>query len=180
MLLILYPEILSLVISVCIERYENWCIHSLKCYFSTTKWDRNTICVMFHSLNFLKLVHVHYAHLLPEYTFNNDVEESDLPSELLLIIFELTKFDEHWISRYKSHENVASITSLGIVQKPAWLHQCSLSSAPTFQHVLHRLIDFKHVSDSCYCYPCWWWCIKFNPPTSLNFNNILHFPVTLQ
>ena len=34
-------------------------------------------------------------------------------------IFELAKFDEHWISRYQSHENIASVTSLGIVQKPA-------------------------------------------------------------
>ena len=55
----------------------------------------------------------------------------------------------------------------------------SLSCTPTFQHILHRSIDFKLVSNSCYCYP-WWWCTKFNPPTSLNFKNILHFPVTLQ
>ena len=29
-------------------------------------------------------------------------------------------------------------------------------------------------------YPCWSWYIKLNPPTSLNFNNILHFPIPLQ
>ena len=56
----------------------------------------------------------------------------------------------------------------------------SLSSAPTFQHILPRSIDFKLVSDSCHCYPSWWWCIKFNPPTSSNFKNILLFPITLQ
>ena len=33
--------------------------------------------------------------------------------------------DEHWISLQQTHENIASITSLGIVQKPAWLHQHS-------------------------------------------------------
>ena len=32
----------------------------------------------------------------------------------------------------------------------------SLSSVPTFQHILHRSIDFKLVSDYCYCYSCWW------------------------
>ena len=65
------------------------------------------------------------------------------------------------------------------------LHDCistlvisGTSSAPTFQHILHRSIDFELVSDSCYCYPCWW-CIKLNPPTSLNFN-IIHFPIKLQ
>ena len=73
---------------------------------------------------------------------------------------------------------------LGIVQKPACLHQHSHYRwnfsffALTFQHILHRSIIFKLVSDSCYCYP-WWWCTKFYPPTSLNFN-IFHFPITLQ
>ena len=95
------------------------------------------------------------------------------------IIFEVGKFYAHWISRYQSHDNIASRTSLGIVQN---LHDCistlvisgtSLSSAPNFRHILHRSI-----SDSCYCCPCWWWCIKFNPSTSLNFN-ILHFHITL-
>ena len=47
----------------------------------------------------------------------------------------------------------------------------SLSYTPTFQHILHLFINFKLVSDSSYCYLCWWWCIIFNPPTSLNFNN---------
>ena len=37
-------------------------------------------------------------------------------SECKAFIFELAKFDEHWISRYQSYENVASMTSLGIVQ----------------------------------------------------------------
>ena len=36
-----------------------------------------------------------------------------------------SKFDEHWISRYQSRENIASMTSLGIVQEPALLHQHS-------------------------------------------------------
>ena len=54
-----------------------------------------------------------------------------------------------------------------------------LSSAPTFQHILHLSIDFKLVSDSCYCYP-WWWYTKLNPPMSLNFNNILNYPISFQ
>ena len=37
-------------------------------------------------------------------------------------IFERAKFIEHWISRYLSHENIAWMTSLGIVQKPGWLY----------------------------------------------------------
>ena len=36
-----------------------------------------------------------------------------------------SKFDEDWIFRYQSHENIVSVTSLGIVQKPTWLHQHS-------------------------------------------------------
>ena len=87
-------------------------------------------------------------------------------SECKASTFEYTKFDEHWISRYQSHEDIASMTSLGIVQKPAWLHmhsryQWNFSfSAPTFQYMLHRSIDFKLISDSSYCYSCWWWCTK--------------------
>ena len=93
---------------------------------------------MFYSLNFLKPVHVQNVHLLPQHTPNNDVELRDIPSGLLLMaislqagsiwsltsIFELAKFDEHWSSRYQSYEKIA-LTTLGIVQKPAWLHQHS-------------------------------------------------------
>ena len=53
------------------------------------------------------------------------------------------------------------------------ISRISLSFVPTFQHILHRSIDFKLVFDYCYCYPCWSWCTKFNSPMSLNFN-ILH------
>ena len=42
------------------------------------------MCVVFYSLNFLKPVHVQNVHLLPQYTPNNDVEESDTLSGLLL------------------------------------------------------------------------------------------------
>ena len=58
------------------ESVSNWCIHSLKCYFSATKWDRNTICVVLYSLIFLKPVHVQNI-LLPQYTPNNDAEQSN-------------------------------------------------------------------------------------------------------
>ena len=40
-------------------------------------------------------------------------------SECTVSIFELAKFNEHWTSRYQSQENIASMTTLGIVQKPA-------------------------------------------------------------
>ena len=40
-------------------------------------------------------------------------------SECKASIFELAKFDGHWISRYQTHENIALMTSPGIVQKPA-------------------------------------------------------------
>ena len=35
------------------------------------------------------------------------------------------KLEEYWISRHQSHDNIASMTSLRIVQTPAWLHQQS-------------------------------------------------------
>ena len=80
--------------------------------------------VLFYSLNFVKPVHVH---LMPQYT-PDDVEHSAIPSGLLLMeyhLMECSKFNERWISRYQSHNNNASMTSLGIVQKPAWLHHHS-------------------------------------------------------
>ena len=40
---------------VIIQSVSNWCTHSLKRYFSATKWDRNTISVEFYSLNSLKM-----------------------------------------------------------------------------------------------------------------------------
>ena len=52
--------------------------------------------------------------LLTHYTPNNDFKFGQV-SECKDSIFELTKFYEHWISRYQSHENIASMTSLGIV-----------------------------------------------------------------
>ena len=93
-----------------------------------------------------------------------------------------SKFDEHWISQCQSHENIASMTSLGIVQKAAWLHQHSRYQRnfsffrTTFQHILHRSVDFKLVSDSCYCYPCWWWCTKSNPPNVVELQQ--HSPLS--
>ena len=66
-----------------IQGVSNSCIHSFKRYFSAMKWDRNTICVVFYSLNFLKPVHVQNVHLLPEYSPNNDVKQSGIQSGLL-------------------------------------------------------------------------------------------------
>ena len=83
-------------------------------------------------------------------------------SECKAFIFWLAKFDEHWIFRYQSHENIASMTSLGLVQKPARLHQHSgyqwnfsffFTDLSTHLAAFHRL---KPISDSCYCYPCLW------------------------
>ena len=105
-----------------VQNVSNLCIYFLKCYFTTTKWDRNTICVVFYSLNFLKPVRVHNVHLLQQYNPKSDVERGQF-SECKISIFELAKFDEHRIPRYQSHEIFNPMTSLGIVQKPAWLHQ---------------------------------------------------------
>ena len=117
-------------IHACMQSVSNWWICYLKRYFSETIWDRNTICVVFYSLTFLTSVHVTNVHLLPQYTPDNDVEQSDISSGLLLTeyhsLMACSKFDEHWISRYQSRENIASMTYLGIVQKSAWLHQPSL------------------------------------------------------
>ena len=55
----------------------------------------------------------------------------------------------------------------------------SLSSAPTFQHILHRSVDFKLVSDSCYCYPLW--CTKLTLQrrlTSTTFSTFNNTSVT--
>ena len=43
----------------------------------------NLCCVIFLKLPLL--VHVQYVHLLSQYTPNNDVEQSDIPSGLLLM-----------------------------------------------------------------------------------------------
>ena len=157
----------------------------MKRYFSATKWDRNTICVLFYSLSFHKPEHVQNVHLLPQYTPNNDIEQSDILSGLLLMEY-------HWWY-------IQNVMNFGFLDTnlmrtlPQWLlwgscknlHDCisilfisgtSLSSALTFDHMLHRSINFKLVSNSFHCYSCWWWCTKFNPPTSLNFQQ--HFPLS--
>ena len=76
---------LPLGLSNDIQNVSNWCIYSLKRYFSPTKWDRNTICIVFSCLNFLKPVHVQNAHILPQYTPNNDVEQGEILPGLLLM-----------------------------------------------------------------------------------------------
>ena len=71
----------------------------------------------------------------------------------ILSIFELAKFDGHWISRYQSHKNIASMTSLGIVQKPPstlLLLVELLSSTPTFQHICTVPSTSNFVSDYCF------------------------------
>ena len=153
------------------------------------KWDRNTTCVVL----FLKLpearVHVQNVLILPQYTPNNDYEQSDIQSGLLLM--------EYYWWHVQSSMNTGFLHTSLTRTLPQWLpwesyknlHDCistlfisgtSLFSALTFQHILYRSIDSKLVSDSCYCYAYWWWCTKFNSPTSLNFKNILHYPIILQ
>ena len=145
---------------------------------------------MFYSLDFLRLVLRTSSKCPPSATVHSERRRLTERYTVWIVangirFFYLAKLDEHWISRYQPHENIASMIYLGIVQKN--LHDCisnlvtsgtSLSSVLTFQHILLRSIDFKFVSDYCYCYPCSWWCIKFSPPTSLKFKNILHFPIT--
>ena len=133
-----------------IQSVSNWCIHSLKRYFSATKWDSNTFYVVFYSLNFLKSVHFQNAHLLPQYAPNNDAEQSDIPSGLLLMGY-------HWwhIQNSMNTRFLDITVTRTLLQWLLWgscenLHDCvsslviseiSLSSAPTFQHILHRSID---------------------------------------
>ena len=67
------------------------CVNFMYTLFETlflSKEMRQTQFV-FYSLNFLKPVHVQIVHLLPQYTLNNDVEQSDIPSALLLMEY-------HW------------------------------------------------------------------------------------
>ena len=59
-----------------------------------------------------------------------------------------SKFDEHWISRYQSHEDIASMISLGIVQKPARLRQHSrnsVTSISSFNDLLTHLAPFHRL-----------------------------------
>ena len=75
----------------------------------------NLCCVLF-----LQPLHVQNVHLLPRYTPNNDIEQSDMPSGFLLngiLLMACSKLVEHWISPYQSHENIASMSSFGIVKK---------------------------------------------------------------
>ena len=110
-----------------LQSLSNWCIHSLKRYFSAVKWDRNTICVVFNSLNFLKPVRVQNVHLLSQYTSNNNAEQSDIPSRLLLMEY-------HWWHVQNSVNTGFLGTNLTRTlpqcllwgsAKPVWLHQHS-------------------------------------------------------
>ena len=154
-------------------------------FISQQRNETKIQCIVFYSLNFLKLVHVQNVQLLPLYTPNSDVEQSDIPSGLLLKEY------------HRRHVQISMNTGLldtnltrtlpqwlllGIVQKPAWLHQhsryqwnfsffrtdLSIHLAPF--HRLQTCLGFLLVVA---------YGTKFNPPTSLNFNNILHFPITL-
>ena len=121
-----------------------------KPYFSATKWDKhNLCCVLFFKIPSAPTC----SKCSPSATVHSQQWCWTERHTVWIVANEISlmpcsKFDEHWISQYKSHENIASLTSLGIVQKPAWLHQHSryqwnLSfSAPTFQHVFHRCIVF--------------------------------------
>ena len=92
----------------------------MKRNFSATKWNINTICLVFY----LKLVHVQNVHLLPQYTPNNDVEQSDILSGLLLIKYHFWSRKIRWTLDF----SIPTIREhclndfFGIVQKPAWLH----------------------------------------------------------
>ena len=55
-----------------------------------------TICAVFYSLNFIRPVQ--NVHLLPQYTPNYDVEQSDIPSGLLLMEYRDGMF--HLISQF--------------------------------------------------------------------------------
>ena len=103
----------------------------------------NTICVVLYSLNFLKPIHVQNVHLLPQYTANNDVEHSDIPSGLLLIEynfwarkgkirwtldFSIPISREHCLNDFFGDRAKTYISTLVI-------SITSLSSAPTFQHI---------------------------------------------
>ena len=132
--------------------------------------------------------HVQNVHLLPQYTTNNDVEQSDTLSGLLLMEYHCWHVQNSMNTGFLCTNLLRTLPQLllwGLCKK---LHDCistlaisvtSLSSAPTFQHILYRSIDFKLVSDSCYWYPCWWWCTKFNPPTLLNLTIFSNFRITL-
>ena len=141
---------------------------------------------------FLKLSQVRTRSKCPPsatYTPNNDVEQSDIPSGLLLMEYQWWHIQNSMNSGFLDTNLTRTLPQWflwGSVQQPALLHQHShyqwnfsffRTDLSTYLVPFHRL---QLVLNSCYCYPCWWWCTKFNPTRSLNFNNILHFPITLQ
>ena len=81
----------------------------------------------------------------------------------------------HRISRYSSHKNIASITSLGSKQKTCMtalvlLSVELLSSALTCQHILQRSIDFKLLWFLLFLLPLLVEVYQFQP-SILNFRN---------
>ena len=95
------------------------CAIKFKCGFI---WPNNWVLKIFP---FVKLVQepltnkIAVAYLCRPHLVHEQI------SECKASIFELAKLDESWFSRYQSHENIASMTSLRIMQNPAWLHQHS-------------------------------------------------------
>ena len=131
----------------------------------------------------VKPIHVRNIHLRPQYTPNNNVEHSNIPSGLLLKEYHSQHVKNSINTGFLDINLTRTLPQLLLWGSCKNLHYCirtlvisgTYSSAPTFQHILHHSIEFKLVSDSCYCYPCWW-CTKFNPPASLNFQQ--HSPLS--
>ena len=120
---------------------SNWCIHSLKHYFSATKWDRNTICVVFYSLNFLKFVHIQNVHLLPQYTPNNratyrlDCCQWDIIDDMFKISWALDFLVPIWQERCFNDFFWGSCKNLHDCIVTLFISETSPSSALTFQHI---------------------------------------------
>ena len=106
--------------------FPNWCILFETLFFGNEMRQKyNLCCVLFLKLPSPCMFKMSTTHKMTVAYLGRPHLMRGQVSECRASIFELAKFDEHCISRYQSHENVASITSLGIVKKRTWLHQHS-------------------------------------------------------
>ena len=106
----------------------------------------NLCCVVFYSLNFLTPVHGQNAHLLPQYTPNNDVEQSDIPAGLFLIEYNWWHVRNSMKTGFL-YTNLTRTFPTILWGSCKYLYDCistlvisgiSLFSAPTFQHNLAK------------------------------------------
>ena len=154
-----------------------WLFCTIKFEYGFT-WSNNWVLDIFP---FITLVLGLLTKLQSSYLGHSHLVHGQV-SECKASIFDLTKFifslvfvipisQEHCVTDFSRNH-----------AKPTWLYQHLsveiLSFCTNLSNILNCSFSFKLTLDSFYYYPWWWSYIKINPPTLLNVNDILHFPVT--